>query len=380
MLPRTPEPLKVELPPATGPPAFPGLVSALRPLKRLSAQLRDESALLHRFTYKNKNQHKAATWWRKVVEADRVMSRTLGEVDTLLAHFGSEKESDEANSIQAGAIVVGVLQLPRSMVLVEKTIDVLLGCASILEQVIDSRAFLSFAVIIVSLVARLHSLSAVLYDELDRLAGVLRLLVETNKLSSTVDPLVAKMPRDLRKYIKPTSFGASLQAGPSAMPRTEPEQATSIGGDDTGAVVTRRPAQTKPKEKKVPTSVKATVAPPTTAPPAPIKRPRTERDDDSGVVPLPPSRKKHVRPDPGSRSQQQPRTASSPVGLFPFTFDAETTTELAQPAKTKAKRSRADEASQRARKETDNEAGEKVVKKKKKVRQSTSDEIDAIFG
>ena len=69
-------------------PALPGLVSSLRPLKRLSTNVSEEAALLRRFTYKNKNQHKGCGWWRRVVEVDRAVGRVTAEVDGLLGEFG----------------------------------------------------------------------------------------------------------------------------------------------------------------------------------------------------------------------------------------------------------------------------------------------------
>lgn len=67
---------------------LPGLISSLKPIKRLTSQLAEESLLLRRFTYKNKNQHKANGWWRKIVEVDRVMSRLGDELDGVLGGFG----------------------------------------------------------------------------------------------------------------------------------------------------------------------------------------------------------------------------------------------------------------------------------------------------
>lgn len=76
--------------PPTEPLKLPGLVSALRPLKRGSAQLAEEALLLRRFTYKNKNQHKGCGWWRKIVEVDRVTERVTTELQALLSEFGIE--------------------------------------------------------------------------------------------------------------------------------------------------------------------------------------------------------------------------------------------------------------------------------------------------
>jgi hypothetical protein len=80
----------LQLPSATpaAPPVFPGLVSALRPIKRVLSQLSDEATLLRRFSYKNKNQHKGAGWWRHVMEVDRIMDRTRTELEGLLGEFG----------------------------------------------------------------------------------------------------------------------------------------------------------------------------------------------------------------------------------------------------------------------------------------------------
>ena len=71
--------------------SFPGLLAALRPIRRISTQLADEAVLLRRFTYKNKNQHKGCGWWRKIVEVDRLTSRTKDELEGLLLQFGAEE-------------------------------------------------------------------------------------------------------------------------------------------------------------------------------------------------------------------------------------------------------------------------------------------------
>ena len=77
--------------PVQPPTALPGLLGAIRPIRRLSSQLTDEANLLRRFTYKNKNQHKGARWWRKIVNVDRVFSRLSEELEGLLLEFGAEE-------------------------------------------------------------------------------------------------------------------------------------------------------------------------------------------------------------------------------------------------------------------------------------------------
>ena len=80
----------LELDPAleSVPLALPGLISSLRPIRRTAAQLADEAALLRRFMYKHKNQHKGQRWWKRIVEVDRCASRALEELSRWLAGFG----------------------------------------------------------------------------------------------------------------------------------------------------------------------------------------------------------------------------------------------------------------------------------------------------
>jgi len=88
MLSRRPRSIPFTLPSSSSPPSFPGLVSCLRPIKRLILQLSDEASLLHRFSYKNKNQHKASKWWNKLISVDRIMFRLDEELNSLLQGFG----------------------------------------------------------------------------------------------------------------------------------------------------------------------------------------------------------------------------------------------------------------------------------------------------
>ncbi|GAA6056144.1 hypothetical protein JCM3770_006016 [Rhodotorula araucariae] len=106
--------------PFAGLPSFPGLVSSLRPIRRLAAQLADEAALLRRFTYKHKNQHKGHGWWKRVVEIDRSAARALDELDAWLAGFGYSDGKDEAGLLTRESVCAALLRLPRVMLIVEK--------------------------------------------------------------------------------------------------------------------------------------------------------------------------------------------------------------------------------------------------------------------
>lgn len=217
-------------------PVLAGLVSALRPVKRVSTQLAEESLLLRRFSYKNKNQHKGCGWWRKVIEVDRVMERLGTELEGLLGEFGFECVRSffgvwreltwlrragsktrmrlggsrstrwckgccgflEPCSLRRRCVQLSRLSAPRTQLIPRcvQSLSVLLGSArfaipalltkreltlrsphSILEQLLHSRAFMAFALVVVSLIARLHSLTTVLSLELSKLSLVLTRLV-----------------------------------------------------------------------------------------------------------------------------------------------------------------------------------------------------------
>lgn len=144
---RLPPALEVKLDPAveSAPLALPGLVSSLRPIRRSATQLADEAALLRRFMYKHKNQHKGQRWWRRIVEVDRCTSKALAELSGWLAGLGMRcasvplaasskgKESrlithlrlrspdkEDHGSLGPQGLCRGLLAAPRVLLIVEK--------------------------------------------------------------------------------------------------------------------------------------------------------------------------------------------------------------------------------------------------------------------
>ncbi|BGP55266.1 hypothetical protein JCM8202v2_002864 [Rhodotorula sphaerocarpa] len=176
--------VELELPPNAAPPALTGLVSALRPIRRNAAQLADEAAMLRRLIYKHKNQHKGQRWWTRITEVDRCTSRAVDELARCLAVFGMQPGSEVVGALTVDSVCKGLLAIPRVLLIVEKNLQVLLNCAGILEQLVESRAFLAFALVVVALAARLHTLFSVLSDDLDRAATALDSLVKQNKIKA----------------------------------------------------------------------------------------------------------------------------------------------------------------------------------------------------
>ncbi|GAA5906117.1 hypothetical protein JCM6882_003565 [Rhodosporidiobolus microsporus] len=375
------------LPPAATPPAFPGLVSSLRPLRRIAAQVADESSLLRRFTYKNKNQFKGTGWWRKLVEVDRVTARAGDELKALLKDFGIESEKDEPGAISREAVCKGLLRLPRAMLVVEKNIDVLLGCASILEQLIHSRAFLAFALVVVALIARLHSLFTVLLDDLSRTGGVLVKLAELNGLLPSLEKSLRNLPRDVRRFLpldasgKPASHPTpTASTAPSAAATPTAASPAPSASDDLGAVISRSSLSAKAAPAPLPpSSLSASVSV------------STSRAASPALVATKPKKKRPVPPEP----EKPPSRTASPAIPSLFGLDSPksappasaSTSGASTPKSAKRPRVEADDLEPTSRAGTPavrkekKEGKEKIkVKKKVKKRKGGGDEIDAIFG
>ncbi|GAA5928177.1 hypothetical protein JCM10213_005670 [Rhodosporidiobolus nylandii] len=367
------------LPPATTPPAFPGLVSSLRPVRRIATQVSDEAQLLRRFTYKNKNQFKGTGWWRKLVEVDRTTSRASDELTAWLREFGLEGEKDETGVISREAVCAGLLRLPRAMLVVEKNIQVLLGCASILEQLIHSRAFLAFAVVVVALIARLHSLFTVLLDELSKTSGVLVKLAELNGLLDALQKPLLNLPRDLRRYLPLDSANAPLSLPVSIAPSAAPTPAAASPAplsaqDDLGAVVARSSLSAKP------------AALPSPAPSAPSANPEPKKKKKR-----PPPSSAEPSPAPSTLPSRAASPAPAVASLFPFDLDPAPAVKPVKRAKlapmsagvedaampTPAAKEKG-EALKKPKKTKEGDGGK--VKKKGSKKRKGGDEIDDIFG
>jgi hypothetical protein len=57
-------------------------MTCIKQLNRLSIMLDHELALLEKIRYKQKNQHKAATWWRHIAGSQRSAQRLLEQLKT----------------------------------------------------------------------------------------------------------------------------------------------------------------------------------------------------------------------------------------------------------------------------------------------------------
>ncbi|GJN89118.1 hypothetical protein Rhopal_002092-T1 [Rhodotorula paludigena] len=320
MLPRDPHPPALALPalpPAAPPPAFPGLVSSLRPLRRLAPALADECALLRRFTYKHRNQHKGHPWWKRIHNADRSASRALHELSRWLAAVGAA--TDEPGALTRDSVCRGLVELPRVMLVVDHLVAVLLDCAGILEQLVHSRAFLAFALVVVALVARLHALAAALADECARSAATLLRLVDSNGLSPVVQPHLARLPRTLRRFLPldPSTPSISRELSLFAPSGLAPFGGGGGSSDELGAAVARKPASSSRPLAAAAAAVPAGFTKVAVAGPARVgpltedgKKKRKKKDKDKRQLALPGSSSTPA-------SSRRPSPSPAPLALLP---------------------------------------------------------------
>ena len=80
-----------------------GLISAIRPITKVSAQLEKEYKLLCRFKYTNKNQHKQQAWWRRLVHVQRLTSSLLDQLNnTLYPALGTRQVKSSNQGEESG--------------------------------------------------------------------------------------------------------------------------------------------------------------------------------------------------------------------------------------------------------------------------------------
>ncbi|KAK4056839.1 hypothetical protein OIO90_002089 [Microbotryomycetes sp. JL221] len=176
----------------------PGLVSALRPVRRAQSQLGEEVQVLRRLVYKNKNQHKNSCLWRKVVEVDRVSTRLVNELQQWTDGFGLGGSKEESFAIGETQVMQALQTSSRPLLLLDKALEVVLGAAAVLEQIIDLKAFMSFTITVMALTARLFTIATAIRSDLEKLVTTLWRIVDSDHLAMQAEvlPRTSKL-RDL---------------------------------------------------------------------------------------------------------------------------------------------------------------------------------------
>ncbi|SCZ99335.1 BZ3500_MvSof-1268-A1-R1_Chr3-1g05954 [Microbotryum saponariae] len=182
--------------------SLPGLVSSLRPLKRSLPQLQQEAALLRRFCYKNKNQHKANAWWKRIIHVDRVIGRLTDELKSLLVALGLDAETDQNATLEPSSLLVLFSRLPRASLVVTKAIEVLFSSSETLSQLVHSRAFLPFSLVLTSLHARLYAITLALQQDLAHAARIVAKLIRSVESSEDLVEKARRYYRDLQLELR----------------------------------------------------------------------------------------------------------------------------------------------------------------------------------
>lgn len=78
------------------------VISAVRQIRRLHTLIEHELGLLQKIRYKQKNQHRAATWWRHLGGSQRVAKRFWDECDKyILPHLPDIQSSQPSRYLLA---------------------------------------------------------------------------------------------------------------------------------------------------------------------------------------------------------------------------------------------------------------------------------------
>ncbi|KAK4046994.1 hypothetical protein OIV83_005680 [Microbotryomycetes sp. JL201] len=208
----------------------PGVVSALRPVRRALPILGEELELLRRLVYKNKNQHRNSHWWRKVIEMDRVTFKLYGELQQWIDLFGQASGKDDTVAIYASMITDALERASRPIQLLNKTIQLSLDTAYVLEQILDLKAFMAFTITITALVARLFTLCSALKADMQKVVLVLWRVTDAQKLH-----ISAGLPSIVTELRGPTVEDTSAQTSAN----TSQPVIKAMTTEDTGAVVPR---------------------------------------------------------------------------------------------------------------------------------------------
>ena len=203
-------------------------------------------------------------------------------------------------------------------------------------------------------------------------------------MSETVDPLVAKLPKQLRKCITTPFTTDSIETIPSTSLCTPVPPSELVGtgtsrGDDLGDVIVRKPKRAEELVERAGESLEKLKKKKRPIPAVPVESMKEEgrlKVAQNETAALPPPRKKTKT----ARIEEVPEHEND--SLFPFSIETERNREPVKPSRNKE--ASGDIKVKRKKKSlTEGVVGgeqPQVVKekKKKKVRKSM-DEIDAIF-
>ncbi|CAI2167835.1 9477_t:CDS:2 [Funneliformis geosporum] len=170
----------------------------------------DESNILERLYYKNKNQHQRSIYFRKIVEIRRILKRIKEmEINELMSgfigNFYSTKIGKTQNTwdqVPSQEMVVFVMnRLICVALLMNKALDTFIDAFDTFNALLRQTEFMSFALTCLAILARLNILTRVLLEEIKKCYGLLRNWFESFPRSSTsqtdFDNEINKLPECL---------------------------------------------------------------------------------------------------------------------------------------------------------------------------------------
>jgi hypothetical protein len=121
-------------------------------LSKLGLEILKENKIIYRFSFKNFNQFKSNLWFK--ISISQIYKINF-KIINLIFNLSSTSSSRSQQEVEV------IIQLPNLILLLQKIISILLKSNNSITQLINSRAFLPFALVIIASISKLFILSTI---------------------------------------------------------------------------------------------------------------------------------------------------------------------------------------------------------------------------
>lgn len=145
----------------------------MKQLSKLGLEILKENKIIYRFSFKNFNQFKSNLWFK--ISISQIYKLNF-KIINLIFKLTSTSTSTSHQQV--------LIQLPNLILLLQKIISILLKSNNSITQLINSRAFLPFALVIIASISKLFILSTI---TLNHVINLIPLIFKNlnDKVSST---------------------------------------------------------------------------------------------------------------------------------------------------------------------------------------------------
>ncbi|KAK9898907.1 hypothetical protein P389DRAFT_193919 [Cystobasidium minutum MCA 4210] len=191
--------------------------NCIKQIHRLSIMLKQEAMLLHKIRYKQKNQHKSATWWRHISGSQRVAYRLLEQLEKGLVPHLPPSADDKQPVLSVQSLFAISESSLRISFLAEKTFSYHVKAAAAVQQLLRAALFMPIAMTLKALIARLHSIWTCVTEELHSFLLLIRVTLKKKpRLAQDLEGYIGSMPAQLRIFWKDAAPKSSKNAKSAA--------------------------------------------------------------------------------------------------------------------------------------------------------------------